>query len=109
MKTLRHLSKPGRIGTMITRNRIVMPPMVTKFADENGCVTRQQIDYYRKRAKGGAGYITFEHTSISKQGMLMPSSMKEISLQPLSLQRIAGDVILKRLSNLQIATMQMPG
>lgn len=72
MKTLRHLSKPGRIGGMTTRNRIVMPPMVTKFADENGCITQQQIDYYRTRAKGGVGYITFEHTSVSKQGMLMP-------------------------------------
>jgi len=72
MTFLKHLSRPGKIGSMTTRNRIVMPPMVTNFADPEGFITRKQIDYYRRRAKGGVGYITFEHTSISRQGKLTP-------------------------------------
>jgi 2,4-dienoyl-CoA reductase-like NADH-dependent reductase (Old Yellow Enzyme family)/thioredoxin reductase len=47
-----------------------MPPMVTNFADQSGCITKKQIDYYLQRATGGVGYITFEHTSISRQGKL---------------------------------------
>ncbi len=70
MNGLKHLSEPGKIGSMVTRNRIVMPPMVTNFADQNGCITKRQIEYYLQRARGGVGYITFEHTSISRQGKL---------------------------------------
>ena len=64
------LVEPGHIGGMTTRNRIVMPPMVTNYADTKGFITKKQMDYYIKRAKGGVGYITFEHTSISNQGKL---------------------------------------
>ncbi len=49
-------------------NRMVMPPMATNYADENGCVTDRQIAYYRERARGGVGYITFEHTAVLQQG-----------------------------------------
>ena len=34
-----HLLSPGRIGTLKTRNRIIMPGMGTNFGDENGFVT----------------------------------------------------------------------
>jgi len=62
------LFSPGNIGTMRLPNRFVMPPMATNYADENGCVTDRQIAYYRERARGGAGYITFEHTAVLQQG-----------------------------------------
>ena len=62
------LFSPGNIGTMRLPNRFVMPPMATNYADENGCVTDRQIAYYRERARGGVGYITFEHTAVLQQG-----------------------------------------
>jgi 2,4-dienoyl-CoA reductase-like NADH-dependent reductase (Old Yellow Enzyme family)/thioredoxin reductase len=50
-----------------------MPPMATNFAGEDGSVNDRHIHYYVKRAKGGVGYITFEHTGILKQGRAFPN------------------------------------
>jgi len=67
------LFSPFRIGTLELKNRIVMPPMATNFAGEDGFVNDRHIAYYVKRAKGGVGYITFEHTGILKQGRAFPN------------------------------------
>ena len=67
------LFSPYRIGNLELKNRIVMPPMATNFAGEDGSVNDRHIDYYVKRAKGGVGYITFEHTGILKQGRAFPN------------------------------------
>jgi 2,4-dienoyl-CoA reductase-like NADH-dependent reductase (Old Yellow Enzyme family)/thioredoxin reductase len=47
--------------------------MATNFAGEDGSVNDRHIAYYVKRAKGGVGYITFEHTGILKQGRAFPN------------------------------------
>jgi 2,4-dienoyl-CoA reductase-like NADH-dependent reductase (Old Yellow Enzyme family)/thioredoxin reductase len=67
------LFTPFRIGRLELRNRIVMPPMATNFAGEDGSVNGRHIAYYLKRVKGGAGYITFEHTGILRQGRAFPN------------------------------------
>jgi len=48
------------------KNRIVMPPMVTfSFHGDNGSYYgKQHIDHYTKRAKGGAGLIIVQATSV---------------------------------------------
>jgi 2,4-dienoyl-CoA reductase-like NADH-dependent reductase (Old Yellow Enzyme family)/thioredoxin reductase len=51
------LLEPGRIGQMELRNRIIMAPMGTGFATEEGFVTNRMKDYYEERAKGGAALI----------------------------------------------------
>lgn len=61
---LEALFKPCKIGPVEIRNRIVMPPMVTSLANENGAVTQRMIDYYTERAKGGVGLIIIEGTAI---------------------------------------------
>jgi len=58
---------------MELKNRIVMPPMATHFAGEDGSVNDRHIAYYRRRVKGGVGYVTFEHTGILKQGRAFPN------------------------------------
>ena len=73
MTRFKTLFSPFRIGTLELRNRIVMPPMATNFAGEDGSVNDRHIAYYVKRAKGGVGYITFEHTGILKQGRAFPN------------------------------------
>jgi 2,4-dienoyl-CoA reductase-like NADH-dependent reductase (Old Yellow Enzyme family) len=62
------LMSPGTIGSLNIRNRIVMPPMVTNFATPDGFTTRQQIDHYAARAKGGAGLVIVEATSVHPSG-----------------------------------------
>jgi 2,4-dienoyl-CoA reductase-like NADH-dependent reductase (Old Yellow Enzyme family)/thioredoxin reductase len=67
------LFSPFRIGNLELRNRIVMPPMATHFAGEDGSVNDRHIAYYVRRIKGGVGYITFEHTGVLKQGRAFPN------------------------------------
>ncbi|MBM4463222.1 MAG: FAD-dependent oxidoreductase [Chloroflexi bacterium] len=51
----RKLLEPGRIGCMELRNRIIMAPMGTNFAAEDGYITERSKNYYAERAKGGVG------------------------------------------------------
>jgi dimethylglycine catabolism A len=62
------LLTPARIGSVDIPNRIVMPPMTTRTADEEGYVTDDTIAYYLARARGGVGLITVEMASPEKAG-----------------------------------------
>ena len=73
MTQFKAIFSPFRIGNMELKNRIVMPSMATHFAGEDGSVNDRHIAYYRRRVKGGVGYVTFEHTGILKQGRAFPN------------------------------------
>jgi len=73
MSVFQKLFTSGRIGKLELKNRIVMPPMATNFADPEGNVNERHIAYYRRRARGGAGLIIFEHTGIVRQGKAFPN------------------------------------
>src|SRR5437764_4586096 len=62
------LLTPARIGGVEIKNRIVMPPMTTRTADDEGCVTADTIAYYVARAEGGVGLITAEMASPERAG-----------------------------------------
>ena len=62
------LFSPVQIGSLTVKNRIVFPPMSTKFAAADGTVTERMINYYEARAKGGAGLVTVEATYIHPSG-----------------------------------------
>jgi 2,4-dienoyl-CoA reductase-like NADH-dependent reductase (Old Yellow Enzyme family)/thioredoxin reductase len=73
MASFENLFSPFQIGKLEFKNRIVMPPMATNFAGEDGSVNERHIAYYLRRARGGVGYITFEHTGILRQGRAFPN------------------------------------
>src|SRR5438105_15566347 len=62
------LLTPARIGGVEIKNRIVMPPMTTRLADEAGTVTEEIIAYYVARARGGTGLVTVEMASPERAG-----------------------------------------
>jgi len=62
------LLSPARIGGVEIRNRIVMPPMTTRLADEEGHVTDDTLAYYMARVRGGVGLITVEMASPTRAG-----------------------------------------
>jgi 2,4-dienoyl-CoA reductase-like NADH-dependent reductase (Old Yellow Enzyme family) len=62
------LLTPARIGPVEIKNRIVMPPMTTRTADEQGYITDDSIAYYMARVQGGVGLITVEMASPEKCG-----------------------------------------
>ena len=59
------LLQPGRIGTLDIRNRIVMAPMGSNFAETDGTCGERIQAYYEARAKGGAGLLTMGVCSIA--------------------------------------------
>lgn len=68
-----HLFDPITIHHLTLENRLVMPPMATAKADENGYVTDAVCDYYRERAKySKIGLIITEHSYIHLQGKAHP-------------------------------------
>ena len=62
------LLTPARIGPVEIKNRIVMPPMTTRTADEEGFVTDDSLAYYMARVRGGTGLVTVEMASPEKCG-----------------------------------------
>ena len=69
------LWEPSRIGQMELRNRIVMPPMVTQYGNEDGYVTERSKNYYEARARGGAALIIMEATYIHPHGQGFPNQL----------------------------------
>ena len=57
--------EPTNIGQMQLKNRIVMPPMGTNYAEEGGAVGQRTLDYYEARARGGVGLIIVEGSAPS--------------------------------------------
>lgn len=61
------LFEPIQIGSLKLKNRIVLAPMATHYADENGAVTPRLKNYYAEIAQGGTGLI------ITESGYIHPS------------------------------------
>ncbi|MGB9868105.1 MAG: tRNA-dihydrouridine synthase [Bacillota bacterium] len=64
------LFSPIRVNQLLIPNRIVMPPMATYMATEEGAITQQVIQHYRDRAS--AGLVIVEHCYVRKQGRVNP-------------------------------------
>lgn len=58
----------GKIGTLTTKNRLVMPPMVRNYADKNGMVTERYVEHIKRIAEGGVGMMILEASFISPEG-----------------------------------------
>lgn len=63
-----NLFTPGSIGTMEVKNRFVVPPMLTEYAEEDGSLNDRYIRYYEEKAMGGWGLIICEDTSVDEFG-----------------------------------------
>lgn len=73
------LFAPGRIGPMTLANRLCMAPIGTRYADDDGCVTGRQIDFYAERARGGVGLVLVEATYIHPyRGRMLASDDRHI-------------------------------
>lgn len=59
-----HVFEPFTVRHMTAKNRIVMAPMGTNFAKQNGELSEDHIRYYEQRAKGGTGTIIVENVDI---------------------------------------------
>ncbi|UCF92959.1 MAG: FAD-dependent oxidoreductase [Desulfobacterales bacterium] len=62
------LFEPGVVNKMYVKNRLVLPPITTNYATEDGAVSDQMIAYYVERAKGGVGTIIVENAQVDYPG-----------------------------------------
>ncbi len=94
MQSYSALFRPGKIGALQLKNRVVMAPMATNFADTNGEVTDVMIDYYRERARGGAGLIIVEAAcvdpSVGREGFKQLSAAHPVCIT--GLQRLTAEI-----------------
>jgi len=68
--------EPAFLGPLEVRNRLIMAPMGSRLANENGGVSPWQIDYYAERARGGVGAIIVEITGVdSPRGVTSPKTL----------------------------------
>ncbi len=58
------LFSPIEVKGVRFKNRVVMPPMVTLKADEDGCVPDVVVEHYAARARAGTGLIIVEATAV---------------------------------------------
>jgi 2,4-dienoyl-CoA reductase-like NADH-dependent reductase (Old Yellow Enzyme family) len=72
------LLEPIKAGKLELKNRLVMPPMATSAANEDGTVSKAILEYYDEKSNGGCfGLIIIEHSFIAQQGK---ASEKQLSL-----------------------------
>lgn len=59
------LQRPGMIGPLRLKNRVIMGPMGTNYGTSDGFSTERDKLYYAERAKGGVAMILTEAMNIS--------------------------------------------
>lgn len=64
MNKFNALFQPLTVRSMTLRNRIVMPPIGSNFANLDGSFQEKHYSYYSQRAKGGTGLITLENVCV---------------------------------------------
>ena len=57
---------PGNIGKLEIPNRLVVPAMVTGYANKDGTVNERFINYHKTRAEGGWGLIITENYRVNE-------------------------------------------
>jgi len=61
----RSLFEPGAIGTATLKNRLIMAPISSNLAAEDGSVSEKLIHHYAERAMGGVGMIIVENVCVA--------------------------------------------
>jgi 2,4-dienoyl-CoA reductase-like NADH-dependent reductase (Old Yellow Enzyme family)/thioredoxin reductase len=58
------LFRPGQIGSLSIKNRVVKSPQTTALSNQDGTVTERLVNHYRRLAEGGVGLIIVEYTYV---------------------------------------------
>jgi len=63
------------IGSMLVKNRLVVPAMDSGMCEDDGSVQSNAIDYYRARALGGFGMVVLEIAAVEPIAVGMPHEL----------------------------------
>lgn len=56
--------EPGRIGSLVLRNRVLKSPQTTATSNADGTVTQRTVNHYRRLGEGGPGLVMVEYTFV---------------------------------------------
>jgi 2,4-dienoyl-CoA reductase-like NADH-dependent reductase (Old Yellow Enzyme family) len=89
-----YLLMPLKDGKLTLKNRLVMPPMATAKCDENGKPTKDFLDYYDEKSRGGyISLVIVEHSFVSQQGKASRGQLSAADDSLIdSLKELAGTV-----------------
>ncbi len=73
---LENLFSPFSLRGLRLKNRIVMPPMGVFLVEADGSVTDRTREYYRQRARGGAGMVMVEASAVAPEGIVSFHQMR---------------------------------
>jgi 2,4-dienoyl-CoA reductase-like NADH-dependent reductase (Old Yellow Enzyme family) len=80
------------INGLRLRNRIALPPLTTNYANPDGTVTREIIDFYTERSKD-VGLVIVEACAVRADGRIVPNSLGLWENEQISgMQRLAGAI-----------------
>ena len=69
------LFTPIQINNIWLKNRLVLAPLLTNYANDDGTLKAEQISYYEERAKGGVGLLVIEGAHVNKMRKFSPKSI----------------------------------
>ncbi|MFC1982904.1 FAD-dependent oxidoreductase [Chloroflexota bacterium] len=86
-----NLFKPGKIGKLQIKNRIVMAPMGggKDIIEPDGKLSQEGIDYYTARAKGGTGLIMTGGARVSQDIEYSGSQLLPAVYSPIYIPRLS--------------------
>lgn len=61
---LQSLFRPGRIGTLELKNRVIKSPQSTALAHQDGTVSPRLVNHYKRLAEGGPGLVVVEYSYV---------------------------------------------
>jgi NADPH2 dehydrogenase len=96
MIILSYLFSPLDKGRLTLKNRLIMPPMATARSNEDGSVSRELLNYYDEKSKGGyLSLIIIEHSYVSKQGKASERQLSIVDDNVINKLKKLSDVIHK--------------
>ena len=66
------LFSPFTVKHINLKNRIVMPPLASFLIGDDGSITDETIEHYRRRAAGGPAMVIMEACAVSPEGIVSP-------------------------------------
>lgn len=58
------LFRPGRIGSLELKNRVIKSPQTTALSHQDGTVTERLVNHYKRLAEGGPGLVMVEYSYV---------------------------------------------
>ena len=88
------LLKPLQAGALALENRLVMPPMATAKADQDGRITKDILDYYDEKTHGGyISLVVIEHSYVGVEGKAHRNQLSAASDELVPAMSTLADII----------------